>query len=255
MNLLSDQVWNIHPYRLTGVKMGETEDLAICFPGFSLSAQWMSMHYPALFQQKTCFILNWPGLGEESLVDTPFDLEILGDWLAEIISSKNWRSISLICHSFGARVGLLLLEKHKFDHVILIAPVLKIRIWEPLMQFVPMLAYQPIVAKVFSENFIEKSVKIADRLGWLSKEDKIFLYSHFNSPKMIQFLRHYAIAIKQLKLPKAKIMRIIKDMPECKIYLFTKDKFCDNEFWEELARLNKNCELIIKKAGHFGRLR
>ena len=255
MNQLTEQVWNIHSYRLTGVKIGESDDLAICFPGFSLSAQWMAAHYPALFQNKSCYMLNWPGLGEESLDDTPFDLEILSDWIAEIISIKNWRSISMICHSFGSRVGLLLFEKHRFDHAILIAPVVKIRIWEPLMRFVPMLAYQSIVAKVFSENFIENSVKMADRLGWLSKEDKIFLYSHFNSPKMIQFLRHYSIAIKQLNLPKAKIMRIIKDITKCKIYLFTKDKFCDNGFWEELAKQNKNCELVIKNAGHFGRLR
>lgn len=254
MNQLSEQVWNIHSHRLTGVKMGESDELAICLPGFSLSAQWMAAHYPALFQQKTCYVLNWPGLGEESLDDTPFDLEIFSDWITEIILSNKWKSISLICHSFGSRVGLLLLEKHSIDHVILIAPVVKIRIWEPLMRFVPSALYQKIVTKIFSENFIEKSVKMADRLGWLSKEDKIFLFSHFNSPKMIYFLRHYAIAIKQLKLPKAKIMRIIKDMPECIIYLFAKDKFCDNGFWEELAKQNKNCELVIKNAGHFGRL-
>lgn len=256
MNELRHSFWQIGEHSVSGMVLGAGEDLAICFPGFSLSGEWMAKHYPSLWTNKTCYFLNWPGLVDVEAMDIPFDIEIIREWISQILSEKKWSKIYLIGHSFGARVGLKLLFERPFaDELILIAPVVKIKFWEYLIQAIPNATYIKLINHIFSLNSIQFLSKAAGKLGFLNIQERMFLESHFNSEKNLKFLKHYAISLKKLKMNKTELEFVLKTLKKCQIYLFKNDRFCQNTFWINLARDKYNCELILLNGGHFGRLK
>lgn len=256
MNEILKAHWTVGEKKLSGCVLGNGETLAICLPGFSLSGEWMAKHYPALWTNKTCYFLDWPGLGEVELEDTPFDIDILKDWIKKVMSEKKWNKIYLIGHSFGAKVCLkLLLEMPFAEELILIAPVIKIRFWEHLIQSIPNVSYEKLINQLFSLSSMEGLIKAAYKLGFLNAQERTFLTSHFNSAKMLKFLKHYAIALRSLRIKKSEIEQILNSVKNYKICLFKNDRFCENTFWINTSKDKDNCELILFEGGHFTRIR
>jgi len=248
--------WVIGDHIITGCQVGNGDILAICFPGFSLSGEWMAKHYPDLYQDKTCYFLNWPGLGDESLEKTPFELTKLKEWILQIGASKNWLKKTIICHSFGARVVLKLLsELPTFDELIMIAPVVKIRFWENLIQNMPSILYKNLINNYLKHNAINCILKIVQKIGLSNAGEKNFIQTHFASKNMNLFLIHYALALPTLKLKRVDILNALKSIQGIKIYLFNKDPFCDNQFWQKIEPEIPNCSLIFVEGGHFKRIK
>ncbi len=245
----------IGEYLLEGCKLGEGSDLAICLPGFSLSGEWMARHYPALWTGKCCYFLDWPGLGDESLDSTPFDINIISEWVKMLVHDKKPDNIWLVCHSFGARVACRLLAETPFaGHLILIAPVTEMNLSESYLRIIPSKLYNVLVGYMLSKKRLGRILNLAKKTGILNVQEYSFLSEFSKNDKLNEYLIHYALVIPRLEVSTLMMNKLLGFLYECRIFLFQNDKLCNNKYWQNIAKEHTNIEMKSLKGSHFTRI-
>lgn len=253
MTHITQAEWQIGQWRLTGCKLGDGEILSICLPGFSLSAAWMAERYPRLWEGSTCYFLDWPGLNDDEC--TPFDLEIIREWIQNIASEKSWKAVRLVGHSFGARVAFKLLERMpECSSLVLIAPVVRVKILENFIHLLPSAMYQKWVSILLNPVQLIVILNFARKLKILNRQEFSFMKEFSYDATLNSYLIQYAKKLPELKVTRHSIHEAIERLCHCSIYLFESDKLCDNRFWIQMAARLQKCQVKVLKGGHFSKI-
>lgn len=256
MDNIYNRDWIISSKRFSTSYIEEGDILIILLPGYSLSGKWAIKHYPALLKDSICYAINWPGYYGSEINGSSFSIELLHDFILDVMNSYNKTSIHLIGHSFGARVAIAYSAKYPkhINKLSLIAPVLSINPLEKIISILPHSFIEFLIRKCINRKALERLSRFMNSLGLLSKTDNEFILMHTKDQSAMSVLQYYANSLAYLQISKTMLCKVFSSIQEIKLYLSNNDPYCDYSKWSKIIVDKLNVTIVPLNGGHFGRI-
>lgn len=110
-------------FKLYYEKYGSKEKNILILPGWGDTRETFNYLINFLKQYYTVYTIDWPGFGKSSFPNTHLTIYDYADLINNFIIDMNISNLTLIGHSFGGRIIILLTGYYKkeYDHIILIS--------------------------------------------------------------------------------------------------------------------------------------
>ena len=256
LNNIYNRDWIISSKTFSTSFIEEGDTLTILLPGYSLSAKWSLRHYPALLKNSICYAINWPGYYGSEIIGSNFTIDLLHEFIQEVMNSYNKTNIHLIGHSFGARVAIAYTAKYpeQIKKLSLIAPVISINPLEKIIAILPHSFIEFLIRKCINRIALERLSRFMNSLGLLSKTDNEFILMHTKDQTAMSVLQYYANSLGFLQISKSMLRKVFSSIPEIKLYLANNDPYCDYSRWSKIIVDMPNVSIVPLNGGHFGRI-
>ncbi len=256
MDSILNKDWIIDYKTLSTNVIEQGKNLIVLLPGYSISGKWALKHYPALLKDSTCYAINWPGYYGSDLIDSNFSVDILHEFITQVLTEHKQKSFHLIGHSFGGRVALAYAAKYyeQIDKLSLIAPVVSVNPLEAVFSILPQSFINYLVRKCISKNGLNRLARFLNSLALLRKTDQDFILRHTDDQNAMGILQYYASSLSYLQISNRLVKDVFKLIPNIDIYVSKHDPYSNYNYWCSIKKDNTTVKLLPLKGGHFGRI-